>query len=107
MNKNDTLVEDYEQMRRALLDRRQGSAMRGLVILRTKGMATWTKLWREHGQGGVEQRRPQASTADVHRLPRGSDEVVRVLAGMVWAIHKETRYASRSAGKDQVAASSP
>jgi hypothetical protein len=72
-----------------LLDRRQTVAMWGLVVLRTKGMAAWIRSWREYSNGGVRHMPPRPSTSTASQLSPGNEEVVRVLAGMVWAIHKE------------------
>jgi hypothetical protein len=64
--------------------------MWGLAILKTKGMAAWTRSWRQYSDGGTQQMpsEPPVTAASSH-LPANSEEVVRVLASMVWAIEKE------------------
>lgn len=91
MNKDDALVDRYEEIRRALLDRHQGGAMWGLSVLRTKGMAAWARSWREYGESYAKPMplRPIRSVSS--HLSPNSEEVVRVLAGMVWAIQEEAR----------------
>jgi hypothetical protein len=89
VNKDDSLAERYEQIRRTFLGRQQPVAMWGLAVLRTRGMAAWVKSWREYGGGEVKHRSAGSlEPAASHLLP-GSEEVVRVLAEMVWAIHEE------------------
>lgn len=64
--------------------------MWGFVVLRTKGMAAWARSWLEYSQGGVKHRPPEPSVSVISsHLPPNSEEVVRVLAGMVWAIQEE------------------
>lgn len=89
MNKDDSLAERYEQIRRALLGRQQPEAMWGLAVLRTRGMAAWVKLWREYGEGEVKHRPAGSLELAASRLSPENEEVVRVLAEMVWAIHEE------------------
>jgi hypothetical protein len=89
VKKDDSLAERYEQIRRTLLGRQQPVAMWGLAVLRTRGMAAWAKSWREYGEGDVKRRLSEPLEPASSRLSRGSEEVVRVLAEMVWAIHEE------------------
>jgi hypothetical protein len=88
VNQDDTLVDRYEEIRRTLLARHQGVMMWGLVVLRTKGMAAWARSWQEYGEGGVTHM-PSEPAATSSHLPPNGEEVVRVLAGMVWAIQEE------------------
>jgi hypothetical protein len=83
-------MDRYEQIRQALLDRRQSVAMWGLSVLKTKGMAAWATSWRQYGEGDAKRvlSKPPVTTVSSH-LPANSEEVVRVLASMVWAIGKE------------------
>lgn len=89
MNENETLVEHYEEIRRAFLDRHQEVAIWGFVVLRTKGMTAWAKAWREYSQGNVKHMQPRHPASAVSRLPPASEEVVMLLAAMVWAIQQE------------------
>lgn len=90
VNKDDALVDRYEEIRRTFFGRHQGTIKWGLVVLRTKGMAAWARSWQEYCEGGVRHTPsvPSVSTASLH-FPSNSEEVVRVLAGMVWAIQEE------------------
>lgn len=83
-------MERYEQIRQAFLERRQSVAMWGLAVLKTKGMATWVTSWRQYEEGKTKRvlSKPPVTTVSSH-LPTNSEEVVRVLASMVWAIEKE------------------
>ena len=83
-------MDRYEQIRQALIDKRQSVAMWGLAVLKTKGMAAWATSWRQYEEGGTKQvlSKPPVTTVSSH-LPTNSEEVVRVLASMVWAIEKE------------------
>lgn len=89
MNRNDTLAQRYEELRQRALDRHQGGVMWGLVVLRTKGMASWVKSWQEHVEGVVAHMPSKGSAFDASPLSSTAEEVVRVLAGMVWAFQKE------------------
>lgn len=88
MKKDDSLIERYEEIRRTLLARHRG-AVWGLAVLRTKGMAAWAKSWREYSEGGVTHVPSYPSASSSPLVSPGSEEVVRVLAGMVWAIQQE------------------
>ena len=83
-------MDRYEQIRRTLFDHHQATAVWGMVVLKTKGMAAWTRSWRQYGEGGIKHvpAAPSVTTAPSH-LPANCEEVVRVLAAMVWAIEKE------------------
>ena len=74
---------------RELLGRHPGGTMWGLVVLRTKGMASWARSWQEHTEGAVPHRPSKGSAPSASPLSSTGDEVVRVLAGMVWAFQKE------------------
>lgn len=82
-------MERYEEIRRTFLDRNQGVAMWGFAVLRTKGMTNWAKVWREYGQSNVKHMKPRLRASSASRLPPASEEVVMLLAGMVWAIQQE------------------
>ena len=88
MNRKDALTECYEELRQGALGRHPGGRMWGLVVLRTKGMALWAKSWREYA-GGVPHMSIKESASSASPLSSTGDEVVRVLAGMVWALRKE------------------
>ena len=94
MDRNDALVERYEEIRRTFFERHQGVSIWGLVVLRTKGMVAWARLWREHEEGDVKHTHHGPSVSTTPILPSCSDEVVRVLAGMVWAIQEEACHES-------------
>ena len=83
-------MDRYEQIRQAFLERHQSVAMWGLAVLKTKGMATWVTSWRQYEEGDPKRvlSKPPVTTVSSH-LPANSEEVVRVLASMVWAIEKE------------------
>lgn len=93
MNRNDALTERYEELRQRALGRQPRGTMWGLVVLRTKGMASWTRFWQDYGGGDVTPIRLKESapgSPSVSPLSLTGDEVVRVLAGMVWALQEET-----------------
>ena len=84
-------MDRYEQIRQAFLEKRQSVTMWGLAVLKTKGMAAWATSWRQYGGGGTKRVLPKLPVTTVSsHLPANSEEVVRVLASMVWAIEKET-----------------
>lgn len=83
-------MDRYEQIRQAFIERRQSVAMWGLAVLKTKGMAAWATSWRQYGEGKTKRVPPKLPVTTVSsHLPANSEEVVRVLASMVWAIEKE------------------
>jgi hypothetical protein len=89
MNRNDALMERYEELRQGALGRQPAGTIWGLVVLRTKGMASWVRSWQHYGEGAVPCRLLQESTPRASPLSSTGEEVVRVLAGMVWALQKE------------------
>lgn len=89
MNRNDALTEHYEALRQRALDRQAEGMMWGLVVLRTRGMASWARTWQEYAGGGVSLRPLKESAPSASPLSSTGDEMVRVLAGMVWALRKE------------------
>jgi hypothetical protein len=89
VNRNDALTERYEELRQGALGRHPGGMMWGLVVLRTKGMALWARSWQEYIGGGVSHRPLKETALSTSPLSSTGDEVVRVLAGMVWALRKE------------------
>lgn len=83
MNRNDTLTERYEELRKRALGRHAEGMIWGLIVLRTKGIASWARAWQEYAEdvpSKVSSAPPLSST---------SDDMVRLLAGMVWAVDKE------------------
>ncbi len=89
MNKDHALVDRYEEIRLRLFDRYQGGAMWGLTVLKTKGMAAWVKSWREY-DGTTPSPMPSKPVTPVALCDSPNhEEIVRVLAGMVWAIQEE------------------
>jgi hypothetical protein len=92
MNRKDALTERYEELRQRALGQQPGGTIWGLVVLRTKGMAAWARSWQEYSGGGVPHiplKESAPSTSSLFPLSLAADEVVRVLAGMVWALQKE------------------
>jgi hypothetical protein len=89
MNRNDALTERYEELRQGALGHQPGGTIWGLVVLRTKGMASWARSWQEYGEEGVPHRPLNESARNASPLSLIDNEVVRVLAGMVWALQKE------------------
>jgi hypothetical protein len=90
VNRDDPLVERYEEIRWTFLDRSQAVTMWGLAVLRTKGMAAWARSWREYGEAGVKNVPPATPVSAASRLSPSTEEVVRVLAAMLWALQEET-----------------
>jgi hypothetical protein len=80
VTRSDGLVERYEEFRQGAL----GGYPRGIgcIVLKTQGMVSWVRSAQERDIP------PREKTSSVSPLPAGH-EVVRVLAGMVWALHKE------------------
>ena len=87
MNRNGALTDRYEELRQGALGEHPRGMMWGLVVLRTKGMAWWARSWQDYGGDVVEPPMPLKESAP---SPLSGHEVVRVLAGMVWALQKET-----------------
>ena len=85
MNRNDALTERYEELRKRALGRRQEGMVWGLVVLRTKGIASWARAWQEYAED------VPSKASSVSPFSSTSDDMVRVLAGMVWAVNKEDR----------------
>jgi len=89
VNRSDALAELYEELRQRALGRHSGGMMWGLVVLRTKGMASWARSWQEHTESNMPHiPANESSPCSSLHLSTG-DEVVQVLAGMVWAFQKE------------------
>jgi hypothetical protein len=88
MNTNNVLIEHYEGLRQTALGRQSVGVIWGLFVLRTKGMASWVKSWHKYAGGNIPS--PKESVKSAPCLPSPGDEVVQVLAGMVWSLHKET-----------------
>ena len=85
--RNEALTAGYEELRHLAVDRSAGRMGWGLVVLRNQGMAAWARAWQEHGPGPVPLKpanRPNPS-------PSSGEELVQVLAGMVWAVQQEGR----------------
>jgi hypothetical protein len=89
MNQNNALTEHYEELRQRALGQPSSGVIWGLVILRTKGMASWARVWLEFAAGGIAhmpQKEPAPSTSC---LAAAGEEVVQVLTGMLWALRRE------------------
>lgn len=89
VTKDDTLAERYEEIRKTFFDRQQELHMWGYVVLKTKGMVAWVSSWREYSGNREKSVSDMTSVSRASQLPPGSDEVIRVLAGMVLAVQKE------------------
>jgi hypothetical protein len=90
VNRNDSLTERYEELRQAALGQHPRGMMWGLVVLRTKGMASWARSWQEYGGDGVVPHMPlKESAPSPSPVSLIGEEVVQVLAGMVWALQRE------------------
>jgi hypothetical protein len=89
MKKDDYLVDHYEEIRRVFYERHHAVIMWGLVVLRTKGMAAWARTWRQYGECGAGHISPLPPPRTTSHVPAKSEDLVRVLAEMVWAIHEE------------------
>lgn len=106
MNRNDALTQCYEELRQGALGRQPAGTIWGLVVLRTKGMALWVRSWQDYGEGAVPCRVLQEAIPSAPPLSSTSEEMVRVLAGMVWALQKEGQD-GRSHGENQATTPSP
>ncbi len=89
MNKNTALTEHYEELRQRALGRQSSGVIWGLVVLRTKGMGSWARAWLEFAAGGIAHMPRKESAPSASCLASAGDEVVQVLAGMIWALGKE------------------
>jgi hypothetical protein len=88
MKQNNVLIEHYEALRQRAIGQQSAGVIWGLVVLRTKGMASWVKSWQKYAGGGMPS--PKKSVPGAYCLPSSSGEVVQVLAAMVWALQKES-----------------
>jgi len=52
-------------------------------------MASWARVWLEFASGGVAHMPQKESAPSSSCLASAGDEVVQVLAGMIWALGKE------------------
>lgn len=89
MNRNEILTEHYEELRQRAIGRYSAGVMWGLIVLRTKGMASWAKKWQEYTGESMTHVPVKESAPRISALSSSGDEVVQVLAGMVWALQKE------------------
>jgi hypothetical protein len=78
------LMERYEELRQGALGGRANIGW-GLVVLKTRGMALWVRSAR------LSDTPPEGKTVSVSPRPAG-DEVVGLLAGMIWTLEKEARW---------------
>lgn len=89
------LIERYEALRRecAARGREPVRGAWGIGILLARGMAEWASVWARCPEAASEagQQAERQAQPDTLPAPIGCEEVVRVLAGMVWAIQKEAR----------------
>lgn len=90
MEKNDSLVQRYEEIRQVGMSRHYGETRWGLAVLQAKGMAAWTRSWQDYGAGGLQWVQPRNSAPTERVIPQATDEIVLVIAGMVWAVQEET-----------------
>jgi len=89
VNRNDALTERYEELRQRALGQQAGGMMWGLVVLRTKGMTSWARTCQENTGSSIAHIPSRQSAPNASPLSAAGDEVVHVLAGMVWALRKE------------------
>ena len=89
MNRNEILTEHYEEVRQRAIGRYSAGGMWGLIVLRTKGMASWAKKWQEYTGESMTQVRVKESAPSTSAFSSSGEEVVQILAGMVWALQKE------------------
>lgn len=90
MNKNNALTEHYEELRQRALGQLSSGVIWGLVVLRTKGMASWARVWLEFAAGGIAVMPQKEPAPSDFCLAAAGKEVVQVLAGMLWALRRET-----------------
>lgn len=92
---HQALIDHYEALRCECLTRGRQPVRGawGLAILLTRGMAEWASVWARCTEATPEtgRRAERREEPDMLPTPIGCEEVVRVLAGMVWAIQKEAR----------------
>jgi hypothetical protein len=87
VNKDDALEERYEEIRQIYLGRQPQVSMWGLVVLITKGMTAWARTWCEYG-ANISPMPAEPKGLPAEQLSQGSEEIVRVWAGMVWTIQE-------------------
>lgn len=89
------LIERYEALRREGVARGREPVRGawGIGILLARGMAEWANTWVRSLEIAPATERSVDRQTEPGRLPApsGCEEVVRVVAGMVWAIQKEAR----------------
>jgi hypothetical protein len=73
-------VERYEQLRADALQGGPSGFRLGLALLERRGVAAWTRAWRDTTPQAVPQ-----SPAPVVELPAASGELVNALAGLALA----------------------
>jgi len=88
MNRDNVLIEHYEELRQGALGLQSVGGIWGLVVLRTKGMTSWVKSWQKHTAGCMPS--PRESVPRDPCPPSSGDDVVQILAGMLLALQKET-----------------
>jgi hypothetical protein len=89
VSRNEALMACYEELRHLAVGRHAGRMGWGLVVLKTKGMAAWARTWQEHGPGPAPQ---MVSNKPAPTLfPSSGEELVQVLAGMIWSFQREDR----------------
>lgn len=89
MNRNNLLTEHYEELRQRAIGRQSTGVLWGLIVLRTKGMASWASKWMECTGGDMTHVSLKKSAPRASPPPSSGDEVVQVLASMVLALQTE------------------
>jgi hypothetical protein len=71
LNGNSALTEHYEDLRQRALGQQSSGVIWGLVVLRTKGMASWERVWLECAAGGIAHmpQKEAAPSASCLHLP--------------------------------------
>jgi len=87
--RNEALTAGYEELRHLAVGRHAGRVSWGLVVLRTKGMAAWARTWQEHSPGPGPQK--PSNRPNPTLFPSSGEELVQVLAGMIWSFQGEDR----------------
>jgi hypothetical protein len=87
--RNEALTAGYEELRHLAVGRHADRVSWGLVVLKTKGMAAWARTWQEHGPGPVPLK--PSPRPNPNLFSSSGEELVQVLAGMIWSFQREDR----------------